>query len=125
MRCRKSSLPSAVWHRRRDSTIFPRAMADREPTSTGEVAARLRLTREALSLSQAALCRLTGIPTNTWNNAETADNRLGLDEAIKLCRATGVSLDWIYRGVRVNLPEIVAVEVIRRENPTNPTKKRA
>ena len=80
-------------------------MADREPTSVGEVAARLKLTREALGLSQAALCRRTGIATNVWNNAETGDNRISVDEAVKLCRVTGVSLDWIYRGSRVNLPE--------------------
>ncbi len=88
---------------------------DREPTSVEEVAARLRLTREALKLSQAALCRMAGIPTNTWNNAETADNRLGLDEAFKLCRATGVSLDWIYRGNRALLPALILEEIARRE----------
>lgn len=98
------------------------AELDREPTSVEEVAARLRLTREALGLSQAALCRITRIPTNTWNNAETADNRLGLDEAFKLCRVTGVSLDWIYRGSRALLPAKILEEIARRESATTPTR---
>lgn len=123
MRCRKSSLSSAVWRGTQTSRILRPAMADREPTSTEEVAARLRLTREALGLSQASLCRATGIPTNTWNNAETADNRLGLDEAIKLCRYAGVTLDWIYRGIRTHLPQVIAEEIVRRE--TSGAKRRA
>ena len=78
-----------------------------EPTSVEDVAARLRLTREAMGWSQAELCRRCGISTQTWNNAETADNRISVDEAIKLCRTTGVTLDWIYRGSRVLLPASV------------------
>lgn len=89
---------------------------DREPVSVLEVAARLQLTREALKLSQAALCRLAGISPQTWNNAETGDNRISVDEAIKLCRVTGVTLDWIYRGNRTLLPSIVAEEIARRES---------
>ena len=88
---------------------------DREPTSTMEVAARLKLTREALKLSQAALCRQTGISPQSWNNAETGDNRIAVDEAMKLCRATGVTLDWIFRGNRTLLPAIILEELARAE----------
>lgn len=79
------------------------AMAAREPTGTADVAERLRLSREALKLTQAALCRITGISTAAWNNAETADARIGIDNAVLLCQATGLTLDWIYRGVRGGL----------------------
>jgi hypothetical protein len=34
---------------------------------------------------------------------------------MKLCRATGVTLDWIYRGVRSNLPPLIAEEIARRK----------
>lgn len=78
-------------------------MAAREPTGTADVAERLRLSRGALKLTQAALCRITGISTAAWNNAETADARIGIDNAILLCQATGLTLDWIYRGVRAGL----------------------
>lgn len=86
-----------------------------EPTSVQDVAARLKLTREALKLSQARLCKLTGIPTNTWNNAETGDNLLGLPNALRLCQVTGVTLEWIYRGNRFQLPQAIAEEIARRE----------
>lgn len=82
-------------------------MAAQEPTSVDDVAERLRITREALKLTQAELCRRTGIAPNTWNNAETGDARIGVDQAMKLCRATGVTLDWIYRGIRLGLPVII------------------
>jgi DNA-binding XRE family transcriptional regulator len=52
---------------------------------------------EAPSLaSQAGLCRIARISPQTWNNAETGDNLIGIGNAIKLCRATGITLGWIY-----------------------------
>jgi transcriptional regulator with XRE-family HTH domain len=75
-----------------------------EPTSVKDVAERLRLTRLALKLSQVRLCEITGISKSTWNNAETADARIGLDSALLLCQATDITLDWIYRGKRGGLP---------------------
>lgn len=72
------------------------------------MAERLRLTREAMGWSQAELCRRSGISPQIWNNAETGDNRISVDEAIKLCRTTGVTLDWIYRGSRVLLPAVIS-----------------
>lgn len=83
------------------------AAPDTEPTSVEDVAERLRTTREAMGWTQAELCRRTGISLQTWNNAETGDNRISVDQAIKLCRSTGVSLDWIYRGIRVLLPAMI------------------
>ena len=94
---------------------------DMEPTSVAEVAARLKLTREAMGLSQVRICKLTGISVQTWNNAETGDNMLGLASALRLCRATGVTLEWIYRGNRFQLPQVIAEEIARRE----PRQRRA
>jgi transcriptional regulator with XRE-family HTH domain len=87
-----------------------------EPTTTMEVADRLRLTREALRLKQAALCRMTGISTSAWNNAETGDARIGVDNAIVLCQTTGVTLDWIFRGVRAGLPHPILERIRELEN---------
>ena len=98
----------------------------REPTRVHEVAARLRITRLALKLTQRRLCQLTGLSTTAWNNAETGDSRIGVDSAILLCQATGVTLDWIYRGSRVGLPTGIseAIALIERE-PPRPKKPRA
>jgi hypothetical protein len=42
--------------------------------------------------------------SQAWNNAETGDNLIGIANAMKLCRATGVTLGWIYRGVTQTCP---------------------
>lgn len=78
------------------------------PHSKEAVAYRLRLARAALGLSQAEFCRRTGIATNTWNNYEKGLNRISLEEAFKVVNATGISLDYIYRGVEALLPSQIA-----------------
>ncbi len=101
-------------------------MADNpEPTSVVEIAARLALTRQALGKSQAELCRMTGISTQKWNNAETGDNRISIPDATRLCRATGVTMDWIYRGVRANLPSVLLEAIARQENAQPRPRRRA
>lgn len=65
---------------------------------------RLKRTREAMELNQATWCRLVGIETQAWNNYERGLRRISVDQAIKVCQATGVSLDWIYRGIAFGLP---------------------
>ena len=86
------------------------------PTSLPEMAERLRITRLALKLTQARLCRLARISTQTWNNAETGDGRLGLSRGIRLCEATGLTLEWIYRGIRYGLPAELAEAITRVED---------
>jgi len=88
-------------------------MARKRLDGRSETGERLRLTREALGLSQAELCRRVGISPAAWNNAETGDNRLGVDNAMELCKATGVTLDWIYLGHRAGLPQKLAVDIER------------
>jgi DNA-binding XRE family transcriptional regulator len=85
----------------------------RQPDSRNDIGDRLRLTREALGLSQAELCRRVGFSPAAWNNAETGDNRIGIDNAIELCKATGVTLDWIFLGHRGGLPQKLAVDIER------------
>jgi transcriptional regulator with XRE-family HTH domain len=102
--------------------IVPPIMAD-GPAGTLEVADRLRHSRMALKLTQRRLCAITGIETNTWNNAETGKNRLGLDSAIRLCDETGLTLDWIFRGVRAGLPHGVA-EALRQIEANPPPRRK-
>jgi transcriptional regulator with XRE-family HTH domain len=50
------------------------------------------------------LCRLADTSPQSWNNYETADSNIGIEPAIRLCNVTGVTLDWIYRGIKSGLP---------------------
>lgn len=59
---------------------------------------RLQLIRRACGISQAEICRRTGITPPTWNNYEKGLHRVALAEAHKIRRATGATLDYIYLG---------------------------
>lgn len=72
------------------------------------IAARLRASREALGLTAAELCRMAGVAPNTYSQWENAKGRPQLDEAIRLCRALGYTLDWIYLGDKSGLPYALA-----------------
>lgn len=78
-------------------------MAANKPTAGNEsgeaIAERLKRTREAMGFNQAQWCRLTGIEPQAWNNYESGLRRISIDQAIKVCQATGVTTDWIYRGL--------------------------
>lgn len=80
-------------------------MATPSPSEVQRIAHRLIITREnGLEISQADLCRITGIKTNTYNQWEMAKGRPRLDEAKLLCDHFGYTLDWIYRGDPSGLP---------------------
>jgi transcriptional regulator with XRE-family HTH domain len=104
-----------TWIDREPSAPARWGMADAtlKPTDKIAVGARLKLAREALDLSQAEMCRRAGIAPNTWNNYEKGLNRISLDEAFKVVNATGISLDYIYRGIEALMPAHVA-DGIRR-----------
>ncbi len=68
-----------------------------------EIAQRLRISRQAMRLSQVALCKRAGIATNTYNQWERGRQPPRIDEAIKLC-SLGYTLDWVYRGEKACLP---------------------
>lgn len=92
------------------------AKAQKRPTDMSEIAERLRITREASGLKQAAWCRLTGVSAPAWNNYEAGNRRISIDEALKVCAAVGVTLDWIYRGQAAGLPMNYATEIQRLRN---------
>lgn len=112
---------------------IPRIMAqDARPDSNEEIGKRLRLIRIAFGIvqggkremSQAEMGRLTGVGRQAWNNAETGDNRLGLDNAMLVCRRTGSTLDYIYFGNPNGVSHALAREIGKLENPKT-TQKRA
>lgn len=96
---------------------------NQEPTSREDVRERVLLTLSALDLSQAELCRRTGITTQGLNNALTGDNDLQVGDAIAICQITGATLDWIYRGIRTLLPAAIIEKIA--EGPPKTERKRA
>lgn len=85
--------------------------ADQNPENTEAVAHRLKRTREAMKLNQAAWCRLVGIDGPQWNNYEVGGRRITIDAALKVCKATGVGLNWIYRGMANDVPVNLATAI--------------
>lgn len=79
------------------------------PKQIGE---RLRLIRIAYGrvigmqkeLGQSELARMCDFGVSAWNNSETGDARIGIDNAIKLRRVTGASLDYIYDDDASKMP---------------------
>jgi transcriptional regulator with XRE-family HTH domain len=87
------------------------------------MADRLRRTREAFGLNQASWCRLVGIEVQAWNNYESGLRRISVDQAIKVCQATGVTTDWIYRGLMsAGLP--MNIQVALQSGQHNGPKRR-
>jgi len=83
-------------------------------TSVEQIALRLRVTREALGLSQVELCRRSGLATNTYNQWEKGKGRPDLDGAIAYSKAFRIPLDWIYLGDPSGLPHSVAGNIVAR-----------
>jgi len=75
-----------------DSELYTR------PKSIAAMAARLKLTRIGLGLSQAELCRRADLSRNTYNQWERGHGRPDVHYAIRLCETFGITLDWIFRG---------------------------
>jgi transcriptional regulator with XRE-family HTH domain len=74
-----------------------------ETLDVESVALRLLASRVALELTQTRLCKITGMTKQTWNNYERAYARISVNNAIVLCQAFGLTLDWVFRGTRAGL----------------------
>lgn len=68
--------------------------------SIKDIAIRLEMTREALGISAAELCRQTRIKPNQWSQFINPDKkrRLTLAAAYKLKDAYGLGLEWLLDG---------------------------
>ena len=64
------------------------------------IATRLRLLADALDETHAEMALMSGITTRSgWSNYIMANRIPRITHAITLCERTGVTLDWIYRGL--------------------------
>lgn len=84
-------------------------------TEAEKLSDRLRRTREAFGMNQADWCRLVGIEPQAWSNYEQGIRRISIDQAVKICQATGITTDWIYRGLMsTSLPTEVQLKLQRK-----------
>jgi len=79
--------------------------------SLKSLSARLKMTREALDLSAADLCRQIKCKPNRWSQYEGGERRITLEVANALCDTFGVSLDWIYRANPAQLPHALRLKM--------------
>lgn len=74
-------------------------------TSWKEVGARLKALRLARDIpTQAALAQMIGAEFPQYNNWERGAGQLPVTFAMEVCRVTGCTLDYIYRGEMSALP---------------------
>jgi len=100
-------------------------MAAPKPDSIDAIAARLRLIRRAFLALQgfkkddnlSEFARQCDIGIAAWHNLERGDNRIGIDNAMRVARRTGASLDYIYFGQAAGLPHALATKIQQLDNP--------
>ncbi len=78
-----------------------------------EIGTRVALTKRALGYDRQidfveAIRPRTGITLQRWNDYESGRDRIALRIAVALCDRFDLSLDWIYRGKRGELPARIA-----------------
>lgn len=98
------------------------ARSTRPERSPIAIAHRIIRAREALGLTPKAVCDRTGIEPTAYSNYE-GGKRPGLDAAIALCDAFGVTLDWIYLGDVSGIPHELALKLAAPEPPRPPRRR--
>jgi transcriptional regulator with XRE-family HTH domain len=88
-------------------------MAIEPATHRKAVGRRLKALRTALGYenNQRGFVGLVGLTQPAWSNYEAGDRLPNLDAANRIAEATGVTLDWIYRGNVSGLPHHIAVKL--------------
>lgn len=79
--------------------------------SLKSLAARLKMTREALELRPVEICRQAVISQTAWSMYESGERRITLAAANKLCDEFGLTLDWIYRANPAGLPHALRMKM--------------
>jgi len=72
---------------------------------------RLKITRQALDLSAAELCRQIACKPNRWSQYESGERKITVEVANRLCDEFGLSLDWIYRANPALLPHAIRMKI--------------
>jgi transcriptional regulator with XRE-family HTH domain len=113
----------------KDEPENPETMAASQQRLRDLFDAYAEMRRQTESISKAEFARRIGMTPQAWNEVTRA-SRIGIDQALMVCRFTGVTLDWIYRGGSVALlPQELGAHIrqieTRRRNPTSSRSKKA
>jgi len=81
------------------------------PESNKSLANRLKITREAIGVKPAEVCKRIKVGANAWSMYESGERRITLQVAIKFCAEYGLTLDWIYRADPSRLPHEVRMKL--------------
>ena len=85
-----------------------------------EVARRLALIRAELGLSQDAMAEYLGIGRSRWLNWERAQHFPSPVIMKRLCEFTGLTFDYIFRGVHAGVQPALSVRLAIRERGGDP-----
>ena len=99
-------------------------MLDQQISSTDQVTTRLRWLFDRQGLSQKAFADTAGIGQTQLNNWLVGKDRVSLEGALKLSRAYGVSLDFLYLGRVDTLSRQMANEWAVRSREQNSSKSK-
>lgn len=103
-----STIKTAQLNLQSGFAMVPPAMAEGDAKDIGR---RLRAIRTALGLKQNVMAARIGEADGgpqKWNNWEHGRDRIPVPSAIKVCIASGATLDYIYRGLMGGLPSDLA-----------------
>lgn len=81
------------------------------PESNKSLAHRLKITREALNVKPAEVCKRIKVGANAWSMYESGERRITIPVAIKFCDEFGLTLDWIYRADPSRLPYEIRIKL--------------
>ena len=80
-----------------------------------EVGSRVRLLREALGIRQGVFAARIGVAPNLLANVEAGGNYPNPKLAATICSEFGVTMDWLFRGVRAGVSSDVAQRIVAFE----------
>lgn len=82
-------------------------------TSAADIGKRLAALHSALGISQADVCRATGIAKNRYSQYVSGKRTLTLAAGMQIADAYGVTLDWLFRNDPAALPAHLHRKLLR------------
>lgn len=94
------------------------------PSSKKAIGRRLELTRESLGMAAGDFAAKAGVSKSAYSNYASGERAPTLKQALKLCAAYELTLDWLYRGDPSGLKYNLAEQIIslRRKGNTSSSK---
>lgn len=86
-------------------------IGDSSPEAVGVRLLVLRVATGFEGRQQRAFADHLGFGVTRWNNYESGRQMPPVDVALKICRKTGATLDWIYRGIEDLMPYHLVIKM--------------